>query len=186
MSAFGWYTIYMLNRSLIVLPFALFLVSALPAEAHVFKYFETVSVLLHMEPGDDPFAGEPGQLFFYFNDSANKFQVSQCQCRVKISEGDKVLYDEPLTGEAKAYGEQVRLVNFTFPRRDIYKVDLTVKEKDYAPFALSWDVRIDRESEHPVPVPEESNVPWAWVGVAGGAIIIGMMAGYLLRRPVQR
>jgi hypothetical protein len=170
-----------MRRLILFSAFGLLMLAASPAEAHVFKYFETVGVLLHMEPGDDPLAGEPGQLFFYFNDKAGKFEVGKCDCRVRITEGDKVIYDEPLTGEAKAYGDDVRLVNFTFPRRDIYKVELSARESDYPPFKLSYDVRIDRQSEHPAPEKEDSDMLWVWVG--GGAIIMGMVLGYFFRRP---
>jgi hypothetical protein len=171
-----------MRRNLFLIAVGLFLLARV-ASAHEYKYAGTLSVLLHMEPGDSPIASEPAQLFFYFKDEAKKFRATECNCTVTIKSGDNTLREGPVEGAAKGYGEDVRMVNFTFPDVGIYTVTLngTPKNGAFEPFLLNYDVRIERVPEGGIKRPPNYALLW---GVAAGGIIILSAVGLLIKKKI--
>ena len=122
-------------------------------EAHVYLTSGTLEIFSHIDPDDDPIAGEESTFFLIFSDSSGKFDSSKCDCSatVKDSKGNSIyeknLFEipDPTTAEFK----------FALPQKDVY--DLEIKgvpreEGAFVPFEVHRIFRVERspvaEHEH--------------------------------------
>ncbi|HYC79951.1 MAG TPA: hypothetical protein VEC17_02905 [Candidatus Binatia bacterium] len=161
----------------------LLVLPAMAAQAHEVKHSGSLSILLHMEPLDDPAAGEQGQLYFSVEDSNNKFKVSDCDCQVIVELAGQELLNRKVTPEDEApdWGANVMRIPFVFPSRNIYQVSIIGKSKtnSFADFTLEYDKRIERESvtqPHTQKTGEEdSNFLTNYYAIGGGIIILGII-----------
>src|SRR5262245_38470205 len=108
-------------RLLLPLLVASLVISAAPqgTSAHEVKISGSLSVLLHMEPQDSPVVNEPAQLFIAVSDTKNAFDINTCSCSVSIKQKDKTLLTTKLEAADTAYGSNVGLVKFAFPKKGI-------------------------------------------------------------------
>src|SRR6185369_15266285 len=66
------------------------------SQAHILKYDGDIGAVLHVDPDDDPIAGQPTNFFFEFRDKTNKFVSGDCNCTVTITEEGRELYSSNL------------------------------------------------------------------------------------------
>jgi hypothetical protein len=122
--------------------------------AHFSAEDKNVSVLLHIDPDDDPIPEEPTQIHFDIEDATNQFAPKNCDCTVVVSESGKTLFSGSIqalpSDAASIYNGSI---SFTFPKRDVYQVKIDGKPINgatFEPFTVSWDVRVDK-------LPKENN-----------------------------
>ncbi len=124
--------------------FLLGFIIAMPvAQAHVLKTDGTISVVLHVDPNDDPVPGENANLYFSIKDTTGKFTLKECNCTVVISESGKVVFSSPVTNT----GGSASLV-YSFPKRDVYTIQLTgfpLNTNQFDPFTVSYIFRVEKE-----------------------------------------
>jgi hypothetical protein len=152
----------------------------LSLSAHEIKTSGTLNVLLHMEPLDNPAAGEDAQLLFSVEDTAAKFKFSDCTCRVIVkSSDDKELFNRLVTPEDDApdWGVNVARIPFVFPQIGIYRVFLqgTSTKNTFAAFNLEYDKRIERQSENESLSKVQKDEDSGWLSdyyLIGGLIIV--------------
>lgn len=150
------------------------------SSAHEVKGIGSLDVLLHMEPNDSPVINHPAYLFFAFNDSRKIFDLSLCNCGVKIESKGKVIFESKLESAEESYGSNVAKVDYIFPKKGIYNVKLSGEStnKSFDPFFLVYDVRIERESLDESPISPTSrnsinlNVYIYGLGIIGAVAII--------------
>ncbi|MGI9027827.1 MAG: hypothetical protein ACR2FM_03235 [Candidatus Saccharimonadales bacterium] len=114
-------------------------VSAAPASAHVLESQDTIGAVLHIDPDDDPVAGESTGIYFEFKDKTNRFKVQDCNCKLVVQQDNQTIYDQ-------SFG-QVAGGEFTFPERGVYVVKAIGSPKTasaFDAFELSYDVRVQR------------------------------------------
>ena len=107
-----------------------------------------ITVVLHVDPEDDPAAGQPTTLGFIFSDITNRFKLADCVCVLSITERGQELYYSALTPpknpKLSIYGDTLA---FTFPRRDTYYIALSGLPDtpgNFQPFNLHWNFRVDQ------------------------------------------
>jgi hypothetical protein len=172
----------------------LFLISPSLSEAHQIKTDGSMSVLLHTDPNDDPYAGMPAMLHFVFTDSEKQFKMEDCECHAYISP-----YNQREAIEKKGFVADLNAPNITrvygsytfeyvFPQRDVYAVLVKGAPKNgaaFKPFSMLYDLRIAKGE----------NLPVALAGSLHGslftmamlttlAIIFFIVVGILIRRLV--
>lgn len=117
---------------------------AYPAFAHVIVADGQISALLHVNPGDDPVAGEASTLLFEFMDRQHKFDVNACVCNLVIRDQGKELYNEPMSAP---FNGLIASAPFTFPQVDVYQLVVTGEPKTtgtFPKFQLNYDLRVER------------------------------------------
>jgi hypothetical protein len=118
--------------------------------AHFPKTDGTITVVLHVDPNDDPIPGEQAHLYFLFKDTDKKFQLSSCNCIVTVSEDGKEILHKQLTetrdNKASIWGANIP---FTFPDRNVYQITLSgnsIPQDSFQSFKLSWYFRVDENN----------------------------------------
>jgi hypothetical protein len=129
----------------------LFLFFPLTTSAHEVKHSGSLAILLHMEPLDDPPAGEPAGIYFSVEDSNNKFQFENCDCIVTVKDiNNKVLFSRKTVIQdlAPDWGINVVRLNVTFPTIGVYNVSIQGKSlnNSFSDFNLEYDKRIERQT----------------------------------------
>jgi hypothetical protein len=115
--------------------------------AHTLKTDGPIGAVLHVDPEDDPIAGQPAYFYFEFVDRSGQFQPSQCDCTAVVRRGAEEIYRQPLFS-----GTETNLTSpsfsFTFPERGIYQVGVTGQPSGgntFSAFNLDFDVRVARD-----------------------------------------
>lgn len=117
------------------------------AFAHVLKVDGGIGVTLHVDPGDNPTAGETARFYFEIKDKQNKFTPEQCACAVAIaksSNGEVVKTAQLFTGTG-AGGLSTPLLEYVFMQGGVYKVSLAGSSKNgtFPNFKVTFDVRVE-------------------------------------------
>jgi hypothetical protein len=121
---------------------ALLLVWFGTVSAHEYQYHGEVSVLLHSDPDDNPWAGEPARMYFFFKN----LPAETCDCTVAIFEGEeKITEEKPGVLNDASYGSNVLYLDYAFPRLGVYRVTLEAKPEGAEPFQLNYTMRIERD-----------------------------------------
>lgn len=119
--------------------------------AHETKTENPLSVLLHIEPDDDPVAGEPAEIFFAFSDDTQAFDVRMCTCVVTVTDQGDTLFEGLVTQtDERLYGTNVAGVTTVFPHTGWYNITLSATPRAGASFTqttLSYDVEIKRDTK---------------------------------------
>jgi len=135
--------------SILVILFSLFLYPQ-QIEAHVLKTDGSVGAVIHVSPEDDPVTRESTDFYFEFKDKEGKFIPENCDCNGIILQGGKEVYSAPLFQNSTNPSLENASFSYTFPEKDIYKVQVSGKPTTpgaFEPFTLEWDIRVARESE---------------------------------------
>lgn len=121
--------------------------------AHSLKSSGTISALMHINPNDDPVAGQDSEILFLINDKDKKFQAENCNCTASVIENDKELFSSPLfKGKTSYRGIFAPAIPFVFPHKGIYTIKLAGEPKDHGlfqNFSVSYKIRIDKDTNTP-------------------------------------
>lgn len=125
--------------------FVFFLFLAVPqtANAHVLVTDKNIGAVMHIEPDDDPVAGEVSSFALDFQDKSGQFSLSDCACTFSIKENGKTLTTQPLA----ARGNTSAGAQFNFPTQDVYGLVINGKPllgSNFQSFSLTYDIRVDR------------------------------------------
>ncbi len=119
--------------------------------AHILRSDGSIGAVLHIDPEDDPIAGQQSGFFFEFKDKQNKFTPTNCDCTFSINEQSKEIYSQPLfAGNANPNLENASIF-YTFPKKDVYEVAVVgkpIQANAFQPFTLRYDLRVDREVQN--------------------------------------
>lgn len=123
------------------------------AAAHELKTDGSLSVLIHINPDDDPIAGQPSELLFLTSDKEKKFNTENCNCKASVAYNDAVLFSSPLIKAGSSYrGIFAPAIPYTFPHKGIFTVTLTGVPKTpgtFQEFSISYDIRIEKDATTP-------------------------------------
>lgn len=120
-----------------------------PATAHELKTDGTISVLLHINPDDDPAANQPSELLFLITDASQKFNPDNCNCQATVLDNDQAIFSSSLFTSKSSYGSIFApAIPYTFLHKGIYTVQLTGTPKnpnEFQSFSFSYIIRIERD-----------------------------------------
>jgi hypothetical protein len=149
----------------IIVPFFLVLVflACLPvfrAEAHVLETDGPINATLHIDPDDDPVAGEPASLHLYVESGTSTLDLTKCDCAVELASGEQALFSgntQTSIGMWVSGGDTE--FSYTFPSKGVYTLVLTgkpVSGTTFPGFSLTYDIRVDKEASQKQPSPWSS------------------------------
>lgn len=139
------------------------------AKAHELKTDGSISVLLHINPDDDPIAGQLSELLFLTQDKEKRFNTENCDCYASVSYNNETMFTSPLFKANSSYrGIFAPAIPYTFPQKGIYTVRLTGEPKNisgFQSFSISYDVRIEKDAKSPIK-PRSNNTLYYFVVIA--------------------
>lgn len=111
------------------------------ADAHVLATDNNIGAILHIDPNDEPVAGEVSTFFFTIKDTKEGFSLDTCDCKIAILQEKKTLFSTQLTSPT---------FFFTFPKTGAYELDVIGKPMTgatFKPFTLHYDVDVDTQKK---------------------------------------
>lgn len=127
-----------------------FLLSSSSVSAHMLKTDQGIGAVIHIDPEDDPIAGEVSNIYFEFKDKEGKFKASECECQFIVKKDGQQIFSTALFEGNSEPNLSSSAVSFTFPERNIYQIQVVGKPKTeggFNSFTLNYDIRVERQSE---------------------------------------
>jgi hypothetical protein len=152
-------------------------------DAHILKIDGNIGVILHINPEDDPIAGEPSHFHLDFTDKTSQFRPEECICTVDIYQEDKKLYTLFPSDKGSVKNKNGFSFIYTFPKKDIYRVILTGRPKrpnEFQSFSLTYDVRVGRDAGQITSANINDNSTYIVITVLGTAAIF-LLILYIMR-----
>lgn len=122
----------------------------LPVLAHQVQVSERVGATLHIEPSDNPVAGEPARVWFALTRRGGEIiTLDQCDCSLEIVAlplNEVIATPELEAIEAERY-VGIPAANVTFPSRGLYQLELIGVPREpemFEAFTLTFDVVVSR------------------------------------------
>lgn len=137
-----------------VLPvlFLVILLTLVPvASAHKVQIAADVGGTLHIEPNDNPHAGEPAQAWFALTRKGGKvLPLKECDCQLAVyaepyTPGEPALLEPDLQPVQAERYEGIPGAEITFPKPGAYELKLTGKpatEGSFRPFDLKFQITV--------------------------------------------
>ncbi|WP_392479874.1 hypothetical protein [Nostoc sp. C110] len=122
-----------------------------PASAHKVEVSGDVGGTLHIEPNDNPRAGEPSQVWFALTRRGGRvIPLSQCNCRLAVyaepyATGEPALLEPRLEAVAAERYQGIPGTEITFPKPGIYELQLNGKPVSgarFKPFKFKFEVTV--------------------------------------------
>ena len=120
------------------------------ASAHELATDGSIGAVIHIDPSDEPIAGERSAFFFEFKDKQNKFQPTNCACTFSIVTNGQTVYSQPLFQDNAKPTLDNASASYTFEAKGAYTIKVTGKSltpNAFAPFTLVWDIRVDQQAK---------------------------------------
>jgi hypothetical protein len=139
------------KQVLLLFVLVLFFTTAYPAIAHKVKTAEDVGATLHVEPNDNPRAGESAKTWFALTRKGGKvIPLAECDCQLAVyaephSYGEPPLIEPPLQPVSVERFQGIPGTQITFPRPGAYELQLNGKPKDgksFQPFELKFPITV--------------------------------------------
>ncbi|AUT02070.1 hypothetical protein CLI64_17695 [Nostoc sp. CENA543] len=121
------------------------------ASAHKVEIAADVGATLHIQPNDNPRAGETAQAWFALTRKGGKtIPLAQCNCQLAIyaephSPGEPALIEPSLKPVNAERYQGIPGADITFPKPGIYQLQLTGKPKsgaNFQPFKFNFEVTV--------------------------------------------
>jgi hypothetical protein len=135
---------------------------ASPVLAHELLTDQKIGAVIHVEPNDEPVAGEQAVVFFQFKDIDDEFTPQACDCEVSILQEERQIYITQLWQDVAEPTLDNAYVKYTFPQAGEYEVRIHGEPRtgsEFAHFELEYDVHV---APAPVIQPQEKPAP-SWV-----------------------
>ncbi len=186
------------------------LLSIPPASAHKVKITEDVGATLHIEPNDNPRAGEPAQAWFALTRKGGKaIPLAECNCQLSVfseprKPDESALLKPSLKSIVAERYQGIPGANITFPKPGAYELQLIgkpVNSEGFKPFEFKFEVTVAAGTSQPTPTAINStsatevkvkqepatiqnNSPFSPVVLIGlsGLVIVGIVFALLQRK----
>lgn len=136
--------------------------------AHILDRDDSMGVVIHIDPDDDPIVGEGSTFFFEYKDKENKFQISNCNCFLQIYDpNNEKVFDVNLLetkisghGHKASNSETAAGIEFVFDDKGVYKIKLNGNPKDgtsFKSFSIEDTIRVERVSKTKIQVHDDKS-----------------------------
>lgn len=135
----------------LLLSSAILLTSVHPVFAHKVQVSADVGATLHLEPNDNPRAGEPTRTWFALTRKGGQvIPLTQCNCQLAIyaephTPGEPALIEPVLQPVAAERFQGIPGTEITFPKPGIYQLQLNgkpTKGSSFKPFQFKFEVTV--------------------------------------------
>lgn len=190
-----------LNKSkplcIYLLSSAFCLLSPLASLAHNVKISSNVAATFHIDPNDNPRAGEKAQAWFVLTkQGGERISLESCDCHLAVypsqaKEGDSPVLQPALTSIAIEQHQDAPSAEVVFPKAGIYRLELVGKPKDgvsFQPFELSYEVTVQGKPATPAIAPsaqldrQAPNFNLTALLPVGGLVFLGSALWFLKRK----
>lgn len=142
-----------MKKFLLTISLLIFLLSANwnAASAHVLQTDRTIGAVMHIDPNDDPIAGEQASIFFELKDTTNRLTSKNCDCKIAILESGKTIYAQPIFQNNSNPSLDNASLFYTFPNPDVYQIILTgnpLSKNSFQPFKLTFNIRAEQPTDN--------------------------------------
>lgn len=151
-------------RKTFLLLFLTLIIFVPQVSAHVLETENSIGGVLHIEPEDNPIAGEPSAIILDIKDTQNKFSSTNCNCTLTILENNQVITTQPFSSTPDS--QTAITTSFTFPQTDIYKIKISgipFQPDSFTPFNLEYDIRVARSSSQITSTSSPTNPLLNWI-----------------------
>jgi hypothetical protein len=166
----------------------IFFSSTKPIFAHILATDHNIGAVLHIDPNDEPIAGQQASFFFEFKDKQGKFSPQNCNCTFTILENNNQLYAQPVFRDNNNPSLTSASVFFTFPVKDVYKIKVTgtpTTPGTFQPFTLTYDVRVDQDSANQSPGAQNWFTSHIIHILVGAAILVFVIVAFIQRKKTK-
>jgi hypothetical protein len=173
----GFYQLRIMNYELRVTNYELLFLPI--ASAHTVKIADDVGGTIHIEPNDNPRAGEPAQTWFALTRKGGQvLPLKECNCQLAIyaephTPGEPALLEPPLNPVQAERYQGIPGAEITFPKPGIYELQLSGKpatEANFRPFELKFQVTVTAGKAVETPQQSGQNIANQQQGAAIGFI----------------
>jgi hypothetical protein len=187
------------NLKWIFLPVTLLIfTTSWDASAHKVQTAADVGATLHIEPNDNPRAGEPAKTWFALTRKGGKvIPLAECNCKLAVYaephvKGEPALIEPTLQPVAAERYRGIPGANIIFPKPGAYQLQLSGKSVSgsFQPFNFKFNVTVATGTTTSTPttqtvqnvneVVEEQTVPW-WAIASLGFGVVGVVFVVLQR-----
>ncbi len=157
----------------------------IPAQAHVLlaDTKANIGAVLHINPDDDPVAGQTNQLYFDLQDKNS-------QVRIAYSGYELLVMDEQGKGAKPVLeiADSTLIASYNFPRQGLYKLTLRSKSsyEQFQKVSMTYSLRVSRGTANPAETKEEYPLATVTAMGAGIALTVLTILAYNNRRLIAR
>jgi hypothetical protein len=160
--------------------------------AHTVKSDNEVGAVMHINPSDEPKAGQESVLNFEFKDKDGVFSLDNCSCDLLINLNGEELFSTKLTAVSET-SDLSASITYVFPKPGNYNIQISgepVDDKSYKNFNLSFEAPVTgAATPSPTAVPREepeSSVS-KWfaehvIHLAGAVLLAGFLVFALIKQ----
>jgi formylglycine-generating enzyme required for sulfatase activity len=140
-----------LKYLLLLFCFATLITTVQPVLAHKVQISSDVGATLHIEPNDNPRAGEPTKAWFALTRKGGQaIPLAQCNCKLAVyaephTPGEPALLEPSLQPVTAERFQGIPGTEITFPKPGIYELQLNgkpAKGVSFKPFELKFEVTV--------------------------------------------
>ncbi|WGV25380.1 hypothetical protein [Halotia branconii] len=174
-----------------------------PASAHKVEIAADVGATLHIEPNDNPRAGEPTQAWFALTRKGGKtIPLTQCKCRLAVyaephSPQEPALLEPSLKPVTAERYQGIPGANIIFPKPGAYQLQLSgspANTASFKPFKFKFEVTVaSGATENSQLVQNVNNAPTQSINtgslgmiVTALAMILGICILFFLVKAIRR
>ncbi len=161
---------------------------ASPVFAHKVQTAANVGATLHIEPNDNPRAGETSLTWFALTRKGGQIiPLSECDCKLAVYSGSsssQPLLEPPLKSISAERFEKIPAAEIVFPQPGAYRLQFTGSPKvagSFQPFELSYEVNV-APGVAPSPSPTVAQSPsqpienqWLIPAIASTFVILALI-----------
>ncbi|RCJ36902.1 hypothetical protein A6770_14835 [Nostoc minutum NIES-26] len=197
-----WQSLRRIKNLLFLSSLVISITNIYTASAHETKIAADVGATLHVEPNDNPRAGEPTQAWFALTRKGGKaIPLTQCNCRLVVyaqphTAGEPALLEPSLKPVAAERYQGIPGADIVFPKPGIYQLKLSgkpVTQASFKPFQFKFEVTVVAGSARNIQnVQDVNDVPIQGINTGLGlpitvlAIVLGTGILFFLVQAVRR
>lgn len=114
--------------------------------AHKVEIAEDVGATLHIEPNDNPKAGEPTRMWFALTQlGGTVIPLDQCRCQLQIYQNNQVILTPSLSPWSAEGYKNIPSAIATFPKVGQYNLEISGQPQngaDFQPFKLNFAITV--------------------------------------------
>jgi hypothetical protein len=172
--------------------------------AHQVQISDDVGATIHIEPKDNPRAGEPSQAWFALTRKGGRvIPLTQCECELLIyaephTPGEPALLEPSLEPVSAERYQGIPGAEITFPRPGLYQLQLNGKPKtegSFQPFKFNFQVTVaagtfsESKTVQNINYPENPDVnikSGLTIAVVALTVLVSWLVVFFILREIKR
>ncbi|MES1021418.1 hypothetical protein ABN584_00775 [Gloeocapsa sp. BRSZ] len=187
----------MLPRYATISSFGIVTLLTTPVLAHKVQTAADVGATLHIEPNDNPRAGESSLTWFALTRKGGQtIPLAECDCKLAVYSGSSTsqpLLEPPLKSISAERFENIPAAEIVFPQAGAYRLQFTGSPKvagSFQPFELNYDISV-APGIAPSPSPSVAQLPsqpqptenqWLMPAIASTLVVLGLILVVLIAK----